>query len=655
MNPVWVGTAVVAELLGISERHVRNRLSLWEYRWREDRGRKVLEVNVRSLPKEASDRYILRTLPDLQAVVPERTGADDIETTLRAYERANNRAKRNYDKWAAILSKCEGISGSSELSRWVEVWNADHPGQRTSMQSIYRQRSLVAECGSMALINSRAILPSTVRDAWFDDFRQAYLTANKLSVPCARMIAFGYARERGEADDIRSFPSPSAFTRRLNREVSPDVIYYAREGKKKFYDNKGNYIERDYSDLRAGQVWVGDTRTWDVFVKTPEYEIPKTCYITLFLDFKSYMPMGWQLHVSSPGTENTLRALRNGIGRYGMPDEIYVDNGREYRNKDFSGQSRGHKIIEDEQYAESLAARLGLKMHFSIVRNARAKVIERQFLVIKNGFDRLFNSFKGGTVVEKPEPLKAVIKKGDILTFEEFAALADEYLKEVFPGLPCSGKIHRGKSRAALWNEEIARREPMRRLTEDTLAMLTSRTVCGRITATGFRIAALETVYWAEWMPVRKGREITVRYDPDDMRTAHAYESDGSFIGTCSLVEAVGAMVRDDDAVGKAAIAEGVARRRHEEKLLKELVPEMTRTQAADYIHALKAAVATPDVSIPEGGAIALTRHDADASAIAKDAKVGNPAIIDLIPPADAPRHRKLAGLYDEEPIAKNA
>ena len=642
MQPIWISSAKAAELLGLSERQVRNIVSSWDYKWDTENGRKVLKINARSLPKEAADRYVMETLPEAVEVA---SRSEDVETVIRSYDRATSRAKKNFDKWTLILLKCEGITGTKELGRFVDEWNKAHPEMKTSIKSIYRQRASVEDCGKIALINHRETMKSTVTDAMFDDFKTAYLTANKISVYSSWMIALGKAMERGECKGESDFPSKSAFVRRLKNEYAPDVIYFAREGKKKFYDNKGYHLDRDYSDLKAGEVWVGDTRTWDVFVKVQGQEKPATCYITLFIDFKTYMPMGWCLHHDAPGTENTLRALRNGIQRYGIPENIYVDNGREYRNKDFSGQSRGHQIVEDEQYAESLASRLGIKMHFAIVRNARAKVIERNFLVIKNGFDRLFNSFKGGTVVEKPEPLKGVLKSGNFATWEEFESLAQDYMTNVFPGLPCQGEHHKGRSRAELWNEEIVKREPMRRVSKDTLSMLVSRTVSGRIRHMGFYLPQLDSWYWAEWMPVWKGREVIFRYDPDDMRTAWCYDQNKKLIGECALQSAVGAMLKDDDAVGKAQIAEGVARKRHEEKLLKEICPDMTKEQAADYISAMRTAVGPQDIFVPQGPTH-LTRHDKDAQELRTDRKVGNADFYNLL--GDDVEERESTDLWDE-------
>lgn len=627
MRPIWISSMQASKLLGISERQVRrNAPSMWEYRWDDEGGRKVLKINVRTLPKEASDRYVMATLPESTEV---QVQSEDVETVIRSYDRATDRAKKNFDKWMLILLKCEGITGTKELGRFVDEWNRAHPEMKTSIKSIYRQRSQVNECGKIALINHREVMQSTVKDAWFDDFKSAYLTANKISVFSSWMIALGKAMERGEVKNESDFPSKSAFIRRLKNEFAPDVIYYAREGKKKFYDNKGYHLNRDYSDLKAGQVWVGDTRTWDVFVKVNGQEKPATCYITLFMDFKTYMPMGWCLHHNAPSTENTLRAMRHGIERYGLPEEIYVDNGREYRNRDFSGQSRGHQIVEDEQYAESMASRLGIRMHFAIVRNARAKIIERNFLIIKNGFDRMFNSFKGGSVVEKPEPLKSVLKSGNFLTWEEFESLAQDYITNVFPGLPCLGKNHSGMTRRELWNKEILKREPMRKVSKETLSMLVSRTINGRIMNMGFHLTQLDSWYWAEWMPVWKGREVIFRYDPDDMRVAWCYDKNKKLIGECCLQSAVGAMVREDDVIGKAQIAEGVARKRYEEKLLKEICPNMTKEQAADYISAMRTAVGSQDILIPQGPTF-LTRHDHDFNQVLADKRFGNADIYNI-------------------------
>ena len=114
------------------------------------------------------------------------------------------------------------------------------------------------------------------------------------------------------------------------------------------------------------------------------------------------------------------------------------------------------------------------------------------------------------------------------------------------------------------------------------------------------------------------------------MRTAWCYDLNKKLIGECTLQSAVGAMVKDDDAVGKAQIAEGVARKRHEEKLLKEICPDMTKEQAADYISAMRSAVGPQDIFVPQGPTH-LTRHDSDSEQLRAEKKVGNADFYNIV------------------------
>lgn len=630
---IWLKTAQVAELLGCSDRHVRNSIRLWNYRY--DKG--DLEIQLKSLPQTAIDRYMLAEMPHIPEV---KVNTEDTELVMRTYDRASKRVKAHFDMWCKILSRSEGIVGSTALNLWVGHWNKEFPEMKTSAGSIYRVRSQVAEHGRLSLLNECRTPGSTVKDEWWDWFKQCYLNDNRLPVSQAWRIALGKAMDAGHVKGPKDFPSASAFERRLRREVSDGLIHYAREGKKAFYNTQGYYIERDFSSIPAGSIWVGDTRTWDVFVKEQGKETPSTAYITLFIDMRTFLPMGWHLHTSAPGTDNTLRAIRKGIETYGVPSELYVDNGREYRNKDFSGQTRGHKIIDNEQHAESLAHRLDIKMHFAIVRNARAKIIERQFLNIKNGFDRLFSTFKGGSVAEKPESLKGRLKRGDVIAWEDFQVLANDYLEKVFAGIRSDGKHLGGQSPAQAWNALIVKREPMRTVSIETASMLTTRIATGRIGPRGFHLAALQCTWWAEWMPTHKGEEVVLRYDPEDLRIAWCYANDGQLLGEAELVRAVNAMVSHDDAIGKGQVMEGVARKKREERILKELFPQIKSTDAMESVKALVTAVATPEIAKPNGS-MQLTKHDHDAKEITAEHKRGKGDLSVLVPlPETAPKKR---------------
>ena len=607
------------------------------------------EILLESLPEHAQTAWAKLNLPEIPEV---SVIEEDSESLLAAYDRATTRTKAYFDKWSAILLRSEGVVGTLPLELWTKAWNQTNPNMETSAKSIYRVRELVRKEGRMALLREPGNGNSTVKDSWFDAFRAAYLTQDLRSAALCRLIALGKACEAGESVDETTFPSHHAFERRLKKELAPAVIFYARYGEKPFEDRYGVHIQRTYENLPAGKCWVGDTRTWDVFVRIDGQETPSTCYITLFIDMLTYVPMGWHVHTSAPSTDNTLRAIRSGIETYGLPDDLYVDNGREYRNKDFSGQTRGHQICADAQRAESLANRLGFRMHFAVVKNARAKVIERQFLVIKNSFDKLFSSYKGGSVAEKPQKLKEVLKAGTYPTFAEFKSKVDTYLKDIVVNLPCQGAHHQGKTRAGLWNAKIAEREPMRRVSREAASMLTTRTSRGRIHHRGFRLTELDCWYWAEFMPVHKGRETVLRYDPEDLRTAWLYAEDNSLLGEVSLVHAVDALVSPHDAVSKAQVAEGQARKKRERKMLAELFPTATRDESEDLLGALRAGLGRTAIERPQG-ALLITTHDTDAAALQTERGLGLTDFTGLL--TDPEPRKPLVAWEDEIPLAPHA
>ena len=652
-QPTWLTIAEAASLLGCSERSVRRNIT--KYRTRQvptkcgGASEYAYQISLDSLPETAQ---VAAKTSQLPVADPDPIQGGEVEEIAHAYQRLDRRGKAYFDKWASILQQSQHITGRKALEHWVEEWNAGHPeALNTSAPSIYRMREKVAAEGRRALLMpERKVVASSVTDEWFAWFREDYLNQSKLSAALVRILVLGRARNAGWAGSDEEFPSVHAFLRRLEREVSPSLVSFAREGQKRWNDSMGVSAIRDYSGVPVGSVWVADTHTWDVFVQVPGKATPSTVYITAFLDMRTYLPMGWHIHTTAPSTDNTLRAMKRGIDTYGIPDDVYVDHGREYRNKDFSGITRGTRIDWDEQATGSLAARLGFQMHFAIVRNAQAKIIERQFRVMKESFSRLFPSYKGGNVVEKPERLKEVVKSGKgIPTLEEFTERVNQFLTEVFPALPCHGAHHEHLSRAGLWNKYLPERGPLRMVSRETSSMLVSRTAKGRLRDRGFLLAELSCWYWEEWMVVEKGREVTLRYDPEDLSTAWCYDTSMVLLGECQLVMAVGAMVKPGDAVGKAGIAHEKSKRTREAKVLREILPGLSPRDSKEMLADMKAGVGSADIDTGHS-LLQLTDHDHDAAQIKREAALGTSDFSRFDPPPGGGGGRPT--WYEPDPIA---
>jgi len=161
-------------------------------------------------------------------------------------------------------------------------------------------------------------------------------------------------------------------------------------------------------------------------------------------------------------TDNTssqasIYSLRRGIIKYGIPKNVYLDNGREFLTFDFGG--RGHRAKKnDDRYAPPpILERLGINMVNAIVRNAKAKTIERRFLDFKNNISKLFTTYIGGNVIERPEILKVELKNGNIPDRETFIKQIEDLIEYYLNYEPYNGSVakDRGKRKIDVYKENL--------------------------------------------------------------------------------------------------------------------------------------------------------------------------------------------------------
>lgn len=653
----WLSTDKVAELLGLAPRTVRAQLARWVTRQsqRDGTGGVRHEILLSSLPIEAISKWEAHEQAR-QIVAP----PSEADLVVSAYERATPRTRAYFDRWSQVLLATEQIQGRKALESWVERWNLTHPGEEVSVQSLYRVRAQVQEYGRVSLLQRDAKLPeSTVRDDWFKDFCLAYLNENKISLPKAWITTRGLAEiaaeESRQAFDASSFPSASAFMRRLEREVSPAIIALKRNGEKKFFDNHGYYIERDYSAMVSGRVWVGDSRIQDFMVRVEGLANPIRPWLTLFICMKSYVPMGWHLHHTSPSAEQTMRALRNGLVRMGRPDWWYLDNGRENRNREVTGMTRKSGVDYDLQHTGSIAAQLGIQVHFAEAKRSRAKPIERQFKEMKGIIDRFWPTFCGGSTAEKPNRLKEILKGGDLPTLDQIRSELDLYLSETIPQIPCHGKTHKGRTREQVLQEDYMIHGPLPNISEDTASLLVSKMATGSIGRRGFHLSDLDSTWWGEWMPEHKGRRVVMRYDPDDLRVAHFYEATdkghGKLVGTGDLVPKIGALVAHDDAVALAEVARQNRRYKREVRQGRELFPQAGAEDFKRLREGLRQGYGSAPIRVQQSNTTVLTPFDASAAKIRRDEKAGR-ADLRIILQDEPPQKPKQPLIWVEGQIA---
>lgn len=526
-----------------------------------------------------------------------------VEETAVAYADNPTYNRRKFDKYAAMLHELEPYSGQ-ELKNKIIKWNQAHPSRKTSYPSIMRARKAAKEKGGAALIGSwgKRKGQSIVDPAHLERFKEEYAVEGGGSASSCWRTVVGAVCKDG---DISSFPTAETFLRALRNQMGESALYLARHGFNQWNRKYASYVERDYSDLSAGQCWVSDHAQIDVMVKDPATGGAVCGWLTSFMDMKTGKVLGAFYHIEAPNSDHIFQAFYETAKRYGLPEYVYIDQGKDYRSKDFAGGR--HKVIVDEKRATTMLSALGVKVIFSLPYNAQAKTIERMHLKIKEGFSKHLPGYRGGNVVERPQKLAAEIKAGNILDFAEFKAFFYDYMENVLNKLPSKGKILQGRSADDQWNIE---NPPKRTVSKDALrlfCMRTSRPLT--IRRNGVIDAELNVTYWAEWMISAKGRKVYLRRPVEDFNECWVFAAEtDTYLGNATIRGLVPAIATDE--IGRQQLKEAMAAKRRELKSLKSLGVVKYTADVAEFLNNQKDAAALLNRSQIEEPAYTVSRID---------------------------------------------
>lgn len=316
--------------------------------------------------------------------------------------------------WLTIRDSYEQYSKGEIDEMYVQAARLKYPDLEISTDILYRKLKAYRNSDISGLIDKRGGSnkgTTTVPEFMLNAFSRFYLDQQCLPITSCYKFTRDWVQEH-YPESLPDMPSERTFRRRAE-DIPYAVRMYFRNGDKAFSDKCLPYVERLYDDLHANDVWIADNHTFDFFTAGKDGKV-RRLYLTAFLDAKSGAMMGWNL-TYAPSGDSTLLALRHGILRCGVPKAVYFDNGSEFLVSDIGG--RGHRRRKDwnkDPLPPNILQFLGIEMHNAIVRNAKAKPIERTFCTFKNQFSRCIPTFCGGTILERPESLKYKLKHGII-------------------------------------------------------------------------------------------------------------------------------------------------------------------------------------------------------------------------------------------------
>lgn len=532
-----------AQLRGCTERYVvklisEKKLTAYE-RWGQ-RGQKGLNymIPLASIEPKLIAKY--RRIESRKAGNRRPQEAKPVPVT--DLEQLSEEEREEIVFWRRIIEEWDayrppGMNREQATEGYVTYLQQTYPEKSFSARILYRKKQAMREQGDGGLADGRGrhsnhkrAIPKEV----FDIFEYYYLDQSRKSVElCITLTKLEISQHPDRYDQsLLPLASSTSFNREIKRSIPVPVQKYFRKGEKVFRDECANYIERTYDDLHSNSIWVCDNHTFDIFVDGGESEKPVRVYLTAFLDVRSRKMVGWYV-TDAPSSDATIQALRRGIIAYGIPKQIYSDNGREFLTHDIGGRGFRKSAKTDEHEPPTILQRLGIEFHTAMVKNARAKIVERAFVDIKNCFSKLFDGYTGGTIAERPERLKKTGKYAEnFVDIDEFREYVDIFIKGWFNKQPHSGAGMNGRTRdevfaACLYEQRIA--------TEDELNLMLLRTGRMQTVNRGVKIKMYDTEirFYSDELIMGHDREkVYVRYNPDDLAEVRVYDEQDRFLCT---------------------------------------------------------------------------------------------------------------------------
>lgn len=345
-------------------------------------------------------------------------------------------------------------------------------------------------------------------------------------------------------------PGYNSIRRRIEFEIKPEQRVMLRKGEHALMSMYPPQ-ERTVLDLHAMQWINGDGYLHNVKVRwfNGQEIRPKTWF---WQDIYSRKIIGWRTDISE-NTDSIRLSMMDVFAKYGIPEEITIDNTRAAANKWITGGVANRyrfKVQKDEPLG--IIPMLGIKLHWSSVilghGHGQAKPIERAFGV--GGLDEYIDKhplcaggYTGPNPMAKPD------------NYGERAVPVEDFLQAIEEGVEmynnavnrrtevCQGYMSFNQAFDASYISNEIRKATPEQL---QIMMLATEAVRvsnhGTITLNaGGSIAARKNRYYNQRMMDHMGEKVVARFDPQHLHESiEIYTLNGIHICTADCLEKEG-------------------------------------------------------------------------------------------------------------------
>ena len=232
--------------------------------------------------------------------------------------------------------------------------------------------------------------------------------------------------------NIKESKATYATCRRYLKSLPEAMVDFYQLSQEAFEAKHFPYIERDKKLLKAMDQVQGDHHRIDrVVMHNGKLVIP---WITTFADVRSGAILGWCVSIN-PNSQTILAAYYMMIMRFGIPEMVHVDNGKDYKGKTIKGQKIKMKAVdkdgiehEEEVIITGAIVTCGSRLQYARAYHGQSKgVQERFYKILEEYYSKNTGNYIGSNTAARVDEqklywraMKGKAKRNDVGSWEDF-------------------------------------------------------------------------------------------------------------------------------------------------------------------------------------------------------------------------------------------
>jgi putative transposase len=578
---VWLSASEVADLTGVPFRTIHQWISCGRLVYkiesgRPGRGGKQYRIALSCLDRDAQLRW--------HQLHPESAPAATVPPADAALQLIRIRDRYGDDELEKAVARAEAVRTSVSLrgherSQYMEYIAAQlgvSPRTAYRLSAEYKKEGLVAMIDGTKMREGTGYGSKILPEEAMKFIQGLYLQPHKpTGLKCYRTYQ--------EIAKAKGWPVPSKATfYRILSDLPRTVVVMGREGERRWEHTQMPKGKRTKKGMFRNQVWVGDHHQLDFWC---EYNgRPVRAWLTAFWDFATncFVGTAFSIHPSSGSIAAAMASAifpKDGLPFVGLPQTIYIDNGKDYRSARISGQSRKFKAPDYDPAVKGFCDIMEIEATYCRVMSPWSKPVERAFGLVKD-WSREQCAYCGASPEDRPEHVttpwvKKMCAAGRLPKFEDLPAMFYEWYQRTYLNLPSTALGGKTPLQAYLDTPPARADVP----DQHVAFLLFGKGGEAAVHPQGIRKFGPEFWFWAPELAKYVGRKVTVRYDPTRAGELYVFAG-GKFL--CKVEnrellrmgatqEALTAWMREQARIRKHIREEVSSRRRTVEDVVSEL------------------------------------------------------------------------------------